>query len=119
MVPNYSFVEHMFSCGTAVTPPNFYDKVREGSLVLKKAPEFRFCKNGLVLDQKLDLATDIVIFATGYKPDEKLKNMFSSAYFQKCIIGSSAPFYRSQILILSFHLIIKLYINIYIYIYML
>lgn len=102
MVPSRGFVQHMFSCMTSVTPINFFDKVSEGSLVLKKSKKFSFCKNGLLVDHEDEkeeeashFATDMVIFATGYKTDEKLKNIFSSVYFQKCIIGSSAPFYRS------------------------
>ncbi|PON90452.1 Dimethylaniline monooxygenase, N-oxide-forming [Trema orientale] len=98
-VPSHGFVQQIFSCMSAVTPPNFYDKVREGSLILKKSHNFSFCKNGLVIDKEeaTPLATDIVIFATGYKTDEKLKNIFSSVYFRKCIIGSSAPFFRECI----------------------
>ena len=90
MVPNHGFVQQIFSCMSAVTPPNFYDKVREGSLILKKSQNFSFCKNGLVIDkdEATPFATDIVIFVTGHKTDDKLKNIFSSVYFQKCIIGS-------------------------------
>jgi dimethylaniline monooxygenase (N-oxide forming) len=78
-----------------VLPANFYDKVKEGSLILKKSHNFSFCKNGVTVDgEATPVATDIVIFATGYKSDEKLKNIFASTYFQKCIFGSSAPLYR-------------------------
>lgn len=78
-----------------ISPSNFYDRIKEGSLILKNSKSFSFCKNGLVIDGKTTpLATDIVIFATGYRGDEKLKNIFKSNYFQKQIIGSSAPFYR-------------------------
>ncbi|KAJ0086972.1 hypothetical protein Patl1_09406 [Pistacia atlantica] len=42
------------------------------------------------------LATDIVIFATGYRSDEKLNNIFKSTYFQKHIT-EPAPFYRECI----------------------
>lgn len=101
MVPSHGFVKHMFSCMTSVTPPDFFDRVSEGSLILKKSSKFIFCENGLLVDHEekeeedaSHLATDMVIFATGYKTDEKLKNIFSSVFFQKCIVGSSAPFYR-------------------------
>ena len=40
------------------------------------------------------VATDIVIFGTGYKSDAKLKNISGSTYFQKFVFGSSAPLYR-------------------------
>ncbi|XP_062098794.1 probable flavin-containing monooxygenase 1 isoform X1 [Humulus lupulus] len=100
MVPSHGFTQQIFSCMSAITPLNFYDKVREGSLILKKFnTSFSFCKVGLVIDKEesTPLASDIVIFATGYKPDEKLKNIFASLHYQKCIIGSSAPFYRECI----------------------
>lgn len=95
MVPSHSFLDQISSCKFMGTPANFYDRVKEGSLIPKKSQSFSFCKNGLILDEEATpLATDMVIFATGYKSDEKLKNIFASTYFQQCIIGSSAPFYR-------------------------
>lgn len=95
MVPEHGFLKQISSCMFTVLPANFYDKVEEGSLVLKKSRSFNFCKNGLVIDsEETPIATDIVIFATGYKSDEKLKNIFKSSYFQKCITESLAPFYR-------------------------
>ncbi|KAJ6411909.1 hypothetical protein OIU84_005051 [Salix udensis] len=95
MVPEHGFLKQISSCMFTVLPANFYDRVEEGSLVLKKSQSFNFCKNGLVIDsEETPIATDIVIFATGYKSDEKLKNIFKSSYFQKCITESLAPFYR-------------------------
>lgn len=95
MVPEHPFLKQIVSCMSMVIPANFYDRVREGSLILKKAQSFSFCRNGLVLDgEAAVLETDIVIFATGYKSDEKLSNIFTSTFFKNCITGSSAPFYR-------------------------
>lgn len=77
-------------------PAGFYDAVEEGSLILKKSTSFSFCSNGLIIDGEMAkfYPTDVVIFATGFKGDEKLRNMFVSTFFQKCIVGSSAPLYR-------------------------
>ncbi|XP_024931013.3 probable flavin-containing monooxygenase 1 isoform X2 [Ziziphus jujuba] len=98
MVPIHSFLDQISPCKFMAEPANFYDRVKQGSLIPKKSRSFCFCKNGLILDDEATpLATDIVIFATGYKSDEKLKNIFASTYFQQCIIGSSAPFYRECI----------------------
>ena len=95
MVPEHPFLKQIVSCMSMVIPANFYDRVREGSLILKKAQSFSFCRNGLVLDgEAAVLESDIVIFATGYKSDEKLSNIFTSTFFKNCITGSSAPFYR-------------------------
>lgn len=98
MVPSHSFLDQISSCKFMATPAKFYDRVREGSLIPKKSQSFSFCKNGLILDKEATpLATDIVIFATGFKSDEKLKSLFASTYFQDCIFGSSTPFYRHLI----------------------
>lgn len=99
MVPDHGFLRQISSCMFTILPAKFYDRVKEGSLVLKKSMHgFGFCKNGLVVDgNATPLVTDVVIFATGFKSDEKLKNIFSSTYFQRCIVGSSLPFYRECI----------------------
>ncbi|KAK9129260.1 hypothetical protein Sjap_009747 [Stephania japonica] len=78
---------------------NFYDKVEDKSIVLKEAKRFGFCKTGLKIEEdKAPLQADVVILATGYKDDEKLKNIFSSTTLQKRIIGSptlTVPLYRN------------------------
>lgn len=95
MVPSHSFLRQIYSCMFTVLPANFYDKVKEGSLILKKSHNFSFCQNGLIVDgEATPVATDIVIFGTGYKSDAKLKNISGSTYFQKFVFGSSAPLYR-------------------------
>lgn len=79
-------------------PDNFYDKVEEGSIILKKPKGFKFCREGLVIDGENEpLKTDLVIFATGYRGDEKLKRLFHSPTFQNYIMGSPTstfPLYR-------------------------
>ncbi|GFP98934.1 probable flavin-containing monooxygenase 1 [Phtheirospermum japonicum] len=58
-------------------------------------------KEGLILDgEESPLKADIVILATGYKGDEKLKNIFASTTFQNWIEGSPTsiiPLYRQMI----------------------
>ncbi|GMJ14861.1 flavin-dependent monooxygenase 1 [Hibiscus trionum] len=98
MVPAHKFLKQISSCKFTVLPANFYDRVKDGSLFLKKSQSFSFCKNGLIVQgESRPLQSDIVIFATGYKSEEKLKNIFRSNFFHKCISGSSAPFYRECI----------------------
>nr|XP_043631543.1 probable flavin-containing monooxygenase 1 [Erigeron canadensis] len=97
MIPKHSFITQLASCMLPVLPSTFYKRV-EGSILLKKSQNFHFSKSGIVLDQELTpLATDIVIFATGFRPDDNFANIFKSQYFQSCILGSSAPFYRECI----------------------
>ncbi|XWS20855.1 hypothetical protein CRYUN_Cryun30bG0004700 [Craigia yunnanensis] len=98
MVPVHRFFKQISSCMFTVLPANFYDRVKDGSLFLKKSQSFSFCENGLMIGgESTPLLSDIVIFATGYRSEEKMKSIFKSTFFQKCIAGSSAPFYRECI----------------------
>ena len=93
-LPDHSYLNQVVSCMTAVLPTDFYDMVKQGSLVLKKAQTYAFYKNGLIVDGT-NLPMDVVIFATGFKSEQNLKNIFSSITLQKLINGeSSTPFYR-------------------------
>lgn len=98
MVPKHSFHQQIFSCKAVLLPDKFYDKVEEGSIILKKMKDLSFCRNGLNLDnQQLPVESDLVIFATGYKSDQKLKNIFTSITFQKRLsdsFNSTIPLYR-------------------------
>ncbi|KAK4795048.1 hypothetical protein SAY86_013042 [Trapa natans] len=98
-LPEHSLGKQFRSCVTPTMPAHFYDAVEEGSLILRKSSSFSFCRNGLIMDGEMArfYPTDVVIFATGFKGDEKLRNMFVSTFFQKCIVGSSAPLYREII----------------------
>ncbi|GAV73907.1 FMO-like domain-containing protein [Cephalotus follicularis] len=98
MIPKCSFFQNLSSCQIAMLPDKFYDQVEEGSIILKKSQSFSFCKEGLIINGEAQpLEADTVIFATGYKGDEKLKNIFQSPFFQRCIMGSpstAVPLYR-------------------------
>ncbi|KAL5706200.1 flavin-containing monooxygenase [Ranunculus cassubicifolius] len=100
-VPEQSFNQDINGCTLCVTPENFYDRVDEGSIVLKKSSTFSFCKYGLIVEgNTAPIETDIVILATGYKGDEKLRDIFSSSIFQKYIMGlpgRTVPLYRECI----------------------
>lgn len=98
MVPKHSFLQEINSCTLSTVPDKFYDKVEEGSILLKKAPSFSFCKEGIKVDGEDQLLeTDLVILATGFRGDEKLRDIFLSKFFQECIVGSptsAIPLYR-------------------------
>ena len=108
MVPEHSFFKEISSCLITIMPEGFYDSVEKGSIILNKlsTSEFSFCKEGILVDdENAVLETDQVILATGFKGDEKLKDMFVSPVFKHCIFGSSTaslPLYRLVSYILFF-----------------
>ncbi|XP_078174169.1 putative flavin-containing monooxygenase 1 [Carex rostrata] len=101
MVPDHSIFQAMTSCLVAILPEKFYNKVDEGSIVLKKGKAFSFCKDGVVLEgENSPIKSDIVIFATGYRGDLKLKDIFKSSFFRDTVAGSQSstvPLYRECI----------------------
>ncbi|GMN71944.1 hypothetical protein TIFTF001_052747, partial [Ficus carica] len=101
MVPKHSFLQAINACVISMVPENFYDRVEEGSIVLKKSPSFGFCKEGVLIEgEATPRKTDLVILATGFKGDKKLKDVFVSSTFQDYIVGSpnaAVPLYRECI----------------------
>lgn len=89
MLPKISFLEDMSACQTVMLPDKFYDRVEEGSIIIKNSQILSFCEEGLIIDgENQPIETDVVIFATGFKGDEKLRNIFESPVFQNNIMGS-------------------------------
>ncbi|KAG4215363.1 hypothetical protein ERO13_A01G174100v2 [Gossypium hirsutum] len=101
MVPTHSFLHEISSCLTSTVPEKFYDKVEDGEIKLKKAPSFSFCDNGVMVeDETAPIEAEVVILATGFKGEKKLKDMFVSQTFQNFIVGSpdaATPLYRECI----------------------
>ncbi|XP_027338967.1 probable flavin-containing monooxygenase 1 [Abrus precatorius] len=100
LVPKQSFLQDVSSCQIGVFPDDFFDKLKEGSILIKKSQSFSFCKKGVIIDEAAKrLETDVVILATGYKGDQKLKTIFKSPIFQNHILGlrSTVPLYRQII----------------------
>ncbi|KAI6682353.1 hypothetical protein NL676_036234 [Syzygium grande] len=91
----------MSSCQICMLPHKFYDKVEEGSILIKRLQSFRFCKEGPIVGREdKPISSDLVILATGYKGDQKLKNMFRSSVFQNYLVSSTTstiPLYRARI----------------------
>lgn len=105
MVPKFSFLEDFSSCQIAMLPDKFYDRVEEGSIIIKNSHNLSFCEEGLIIDgENRPIETDVVIFATGFKGDEKLRNIFESPVFKNNIMGSptaTVSLYRSFVNFLS------------------
>lgn len=108
MVPEYSFFRAMSSCLIAMLPEGFYSRVEEGSIVLKKSKTIRFSdQRGVLLDGEDEptIEADLVIFATGFRGDQKLRDIFVSPWLQKIVVGPSnrtVPLYRCACMYLLF-----------------
>ena len=90
VIPKHSFLLEMNSCGISTVPKGFYENVEKGSIILKKSPNtISFFKEGVVLDEHEYVKSDLVILATGFNGDQKLKHIFESQTFQDYIYGSS------------------------------
>uniref|UniRef100_A0A7N0UYL3 Flavin-containing monooxygenase n=1 Tax=Kalanchoe fedtschenkoi TaxID=63787 RepID=A0A7N0UYL3_KALFE len=98
IVPKHSFLEEISSCSIVTMPENFFDLADKGSIVLKKADGFRFCKEGVVANGEAEPAkSDLVLFATGFRGEQKLRDIFASRSFGELITGSPSaivPLYR-------------------------
>ncbi|KAI0514033.1 hypothetical protein KFK09_010066 [Dendrobium nobile] len=101
MIPKHSFFQGVAAGLFCILPEHFYDKVEEGSIILKPSKTFEFIKNGVLIEgDATPINADVVIYATGYKGDQKLKNMFISPWFQKIVVGTEdtiVPLYRECI----------------------
>lgn len=99
MVPDHSLFDALAACLIAITPKDHYKRLEEGSIVLKKSKTFSFCKEGVIVREGESslIKSDIVIFGTGFKGDEKIKDIFTSEYFRSIAVGSTSttvPLYR-------------------------
>ncbi|TVU18843.1 hypothetical protein EJB05_34958, partial [Eragrostis curvula] len=101
MVPDHSLFEALAAGLIAITPKDHYKRLEEGSIVLKKSKTFSFCKNGVLVEgESFPIESDLVIYGTGFKGDDKIKDMFTSKYFQSTAVGSTSstvPLYRQCI----------------------
>ncbi|CAL5082698.1 unnamed protein product [Urochloa decumbens] len=101
MVPDYSFSFAMSSCSIAMLPEGFYNRVDDGSIILKKSKAFNFSNDGIILqDRNETIKSDIVILATGFRGDQKLRDIFTANWCRKIAAGSpdtASPLYRECI----------------------
>ncbi|CAI9098711.1 OLC1v1035402C1 [Oldenlandia corymbosa var. corymbosa] len=105
MVPEHSFLNEIHSCLISTVPHRFYNQVEDGSINLKNALSFGFCKNGILVgndkqEEEEVVEADVVILCTGFRGINKLKRIFESTIFQDYIAGSNdaaVPLYRECI----------------------
>ncbi|XP_076937146.1 putative flavin-containing monooxygenase 1 [Bidens hawaiensis] len=103
MVPHHSFSKDEDTRSSLIlympNPNNFFDALEEKSIQLKKSQSFSFYEKGICIDEdNTHIEAEIVIFATGFKGEEKLTKIFESSIFGHFISGSSrVPLYRECI----------------------
>ncbi|KAL6209142.1 hypothetical protein ACLB2K_020085 [Fragaria x ananassa] len=103
MIPKQSFLQDISSCVVAIVPEKFYDRVQQGSIILKKSSaSFGFVEEGILVegDASTLIKTELVILATGFRGEKKLKDIFVSPTFQDYITGPKdaiLPLYRQCI----------------------
>lgn len=105
MVPDHSLFDALATCTLAIEPKDYYKRLEEGSILLKKSKTFIFCKEGVIVEgQSCPIKSDVVILGTGFRGDQKIKDMFKSEYFRAVSVGSASttvPLYRSVFVCIS------------------
>ncbi|KAF3779796.1 putative flavin-containing monooxygenase 2 [Nymphaea thermarum] len=109
ILPEGSFFQEMASCNIFTHPQDFYDHVEAGRIIIKKSARWGFCEKGLVLESESDdqkkqelVEADLVILATGYRGNQKLKDLFEpSSPYHRCLLPGLEcgvlPLYRECI----------------------
>ncbi|KAI3824867.1 hypothetical protein L1987_06339 [Smallanthus sonchifolius] len=102
IVPQHSFSKDIRSCKLSYLPNrnDFFDEVEKGSIKLKKSQTFSFYNAGILIgdDHSTQIEAEVVIYATGFKGVQKLKDIFESSRFGEFIAGSPrVPLYRECI----------------------
>lgn len=91
MVPDHGFFKEMSTCSAVLLPEKFYDRVEEGSIILRRSRRFRFHEEGVIVDDEVKpIESDLVIMATGFRGDQKLKSIFTSDDFRNKLMGPSS-----------------------------
>ena len=96
LVPDHSFVEELSSCNTSTYPDNLFSRAEEGCILFRKSPNSSFSSKGVVLDDGTEVETDLVVYATGYDAEKKLKTLLPEPFAD--VLEKSAgivPLYRS------------------------
>lgn len=98
LVPDHSFVEELASCNTSTYPANLFPRAEEGCVHFRKSSNWSFSSKGIVLDDGTEVKADIVVFATGYDAEKKLKSLLPEPFAD--VLEKTAgvvPLYRGTI----------------------
>ena len=78
--PGHPFVEDYASCQMAIMPDNFFAEADKGKIVFKRASKWWFTKKGIEFDDNTEIGADVVILATGYDGEKKLKTVLPDPF---------------------------------------
>ncbi|CAN7063730.1 unnamed protein product [Brassica oleracea var. botrytis] len=71
--PDHPFEEDYASCQMALVPDNFFEEADKGMIRFRKTSKWCFYDKGIEFEDGTTLEADVVILATGYDGDKKLK----------------------------------------------
>lgn len=79
----------------AIVPEHFFDEANKGNILFKKASNWWFWSGGIEFDDQTRLDADVVILATGYDGNKKLKSILPEP-FKSLVVDSTGvmPLYR-------------------------
>ncbi|KAL5572305.1 hypothetical protein UlMin_021902 [Ulmus minor] len=96
--PGHPFVEDYASCQMAIMPDNFFAEADKGKIVFKRASKWWFTKKGIQFDDNTEIGADVVILATGYDGEKKLKTVLPDPFRSLLEYPSGLmPLYRGTI----------------------
>ncbi|GLT74198.1 hypothetical protein SLA2020_460090 [Shorea laevis] len=96
--PEHPFEEDYASCQMAILPENFFPEANKGKIQFKRASKWWFWSGGLEFEDKTRLEADVVLLATGFDGEKKLRSILPEP-FSSLIVDSSGlmPLYRGTI----------------------
>lgn len=93
--PDHPFEEDYASCQMAILPENFFAEADNGRILFKRCSKWCFWSGGVELEDKTKLEADVVVLATGFNGNRKLKALLPQP-FCRLIPDSNGnlPLYR-------------------------
>eukprot|EP00253_Pinus_taeda_P023641 PITA_23641 len=97
LVPHHSFLRELTSCQISSLPDGLFSKAEEGCIHFRKSTNWGFCSKGIVLDDQTVVEADLVLFATGYDSEKKLKSLLPKIFAEPLEKSAVVPLYRGLI----------------------
>ncbi|PHT42621.1 putative flavin-containing monooxygenase 1 [Capsicum baccatum] len=96
--PEHPFEEDYASCQMAILPENFFTEADKGKIVFKRTSKWWFWEGGVEFEDSTKLEADVVILATGFDGNKKLKAILPDPFRSLVEFPSGMiPLYRGTI----------------------